>query len=145
MAYKKTSDLLMIPNLVDTKVVNIIFVYKEDIEDELDEQILYSNALKYIQENEEYDVICYRNDIWFGITNRCFTCVYVDFNDDDIDVKTAIRFVDNRKWKLNAGFMKLENVYTKIIITGMKSPESLFKSNKRWNEKIKSFNVVKCY
>lgn len=143
MSFKKKNDQCILPSDSTEKTVTVIYVYKPDIEDEMDQQELFTCAFSYINENEEYDVVCFKNDIWFGISTRCFTCIYIGFDKEDFANETdAVKFVDTKKWKLNAGFMYLDNVYNKIIITSSASPEGLFK-NRRWGEKIKIFKTVK--
>ena len=143
MSFRKKNDQCILPSDSTEKTVTVIYVYKPDIEDEMDQQELFTCAFSYINENEEYDVVCFKNDIWFGISTQCFTCIYIGFEKEDFSNETdAVKFVDTKKWKLNAGFMYLDNVYNKIIITSSASPEGLFK-NRRWGEKIKTFKTVK--
>ena len=143
MSFKKKSDCSILPSDVNEKTVSVIYIYKKDVEDELDQQELFSKAFSFVNENEDYDVLCFRNDIWFGVSTKCFTCIYIDFQQDDFqNPLDAIKFIDNRKWKLNAGFIMLENVYNKIIITSTAPPTEIFKSSKKWQEKQKSFKII---
>lgn len=144
MSFRKRSDQTLLPTDYSDKTTTVIFIYKTDVEDDMDQQQLLSCALSYISENEEYDVICYRNDMWFGVTSKCLACIYIGFDQDDFQsVSDAIKLVDTKKWKLNVGFMMLENVYTKIIITALVPPESLFTKSKKWQDKVKTFKVIK--
>lgn len=143
MSFRKKNDQCILPRDSTEKTVNVIYVYKPNIEDEMDQQELMTEAFSYINDNEEYDIVCFKNDIWFGISTRCFTCIYIGFDKEDFANETdAVKFVDTKKWKLNAGFMYLDNVYNKIIITSSAAPEGIFQ-NRRWGEKVKTFKTVK--
>lgn len=143
MTFKKKSDSSYLPLDTNEKIVNVIYIYKTDIEDELDEKELFSKAFSLINENEDYDVICFKTNMWFGVTNKCFTCIYIDFNEEDVDITNAIKLVDNKKWKINVGFMFLDNVYNKIIITSSKDPNNLYTTSKKWKSKVNSFKIIK--
>lgn len=143
MSFRKKNEQSILPTDSKEKAVSVIYIYKLNIEDEMDQQELMTEAFSYINENEEYDIVCFKNDIWFGISTRCFTCIYIGFDKEDFANETdAVKFVDTKRWKLNAGFMYLDNVYNKIIITSSAAPEGLFQ-NRRWGEKIKTFKTVK--
>ena len=143
MSFRKKNEQSILPTDSKDKTVSVIYIYKLNIEDEMDQQELMTEAFSYINENEEYDIVCFKNDIWFGISTRCFTCIYIGFDKEDFANETdAVKFVDTKRWKLNAGFMYLDNVYNKIIITSSAAPEGLFQ-NRRWGEKIKTFKTVK--
>lgn len=144
MAFVRKSDLITIPTSKDDKDVKVIYIYKETIDDELDQQVLFSTALSYVMEKEDYDVICYRDDIWFGLTSSCKTCIYIGLDSTDFpNPLQLLRFIDKKIWKLSSGFMNMENIYTKIIITSISPPEDIFKTNKKWLEKVKTFEVIK--
>lgn len=143
MTFKKKSDSSYLPLDTNEKIVSVYYIYKTDIEDELDEKELFTKAFSLINENEDYDVICFKTNMWFGVTNKCFTCIYIDFNEEDVDITNAIKLVDNKKWKINVGFMFLDNVYNKIIITSSKDPNSLYTTSKKWKSKTASFKIIK--
>ena len=139
--YKKKIENNVILKSNEEKDNIIIYIYKDDISDEMDEEILFSEAYNKLNNNEDFNVIKYTENIWFGVNPDCSTCIYIDFDDSEIDVKNAIRLVDKKKWMLRNGFMYIENNYTKIIITSSKPPSSMFTKNKHWNELIKTFKV----
>lgn len=141
MNYKKKAENTIILNGNSEKDNIVIYIYKEDIEDEMDEEILFSEAFNKLNDNEEFNIIKYTENIWFGINPNCSTCIYIDFNDEEIDVKNAIKLVDSKRWKLKAGFMYVENNYSKIIITSSKSPSSMFVKNNKWSELTKNFKI----
>lgn len=143
MSFKKKNDQSILPTDYNEKTVNVIYIYKTEIEDEMDQQELLSCAFSYISENEDYDVVCFKNDIWFGVSTKCFACIYIGFDQEDFQTPSdAIKFVDKRRWKLNVGFMMLDNVYNKIIITSNAAPETLFTKSKKWQDKVKLFKTV---
>lgn len=144
MSFRKKQEGSTISMDTEEKTVTINYIYKPVMEDEIDEEILYKKAYSYLSENEEYDVVCFRDNIWFGISEKCHSCIYIDFDEDQgLDATSAYKFVDKKKWKLKAAFSFVENNYNKIIITSTKSPDSFFSENKRWQTIIKSFNVIK--
>ena len=80
MSFKKVVDSCVIPcNTVD-KDINIFYFYKTDIEDEIDEQVLFSEAFNKVDTGEMFDIIKFIGNIWFGISSNCTTCIYIDFN-----------------------------------------------------------------
>lgn len=141
MSFKKRVDNNIIPDTRIEKDNIIYYIYKNDIEDDLDEQLLFSEAFNKINENEEFNIIKYIGNIWYGISSNCNTCIYIDLNDDDIDIQNIIKLVDKKKWKLNAGFMYLDNNYNKIIITSTKSPSELFPKSNKWKNIINNFKI----
>ena len=143
MSFIKKSENMIFSSDNNEKNVIIYYIYKSDLEDELDEKELYKCAISKINENETFDVICHKCDIWFGVSDKCFTCIYIDFNDEDINLLNALQFIDNKKWKFNCGFYYLENVYNKIIITSTKDPNTLFQNSNKWKNKIKQFQIIK--
>lgn len=142
MSFKKKEDNILISSC-ELKEVSIIYIYKNNINDELDEELLFSEAIKKINDNEYFDIIHFIGNIWFGISNKCSTCIYIDFDENDIDINNCIKLLDSKKWKLNAGFINIINNYNKIIITSSKSPELFYKENKKWKELIKNFKIIK--
>jgi len=141
MSFKKVVDTCTIPCNVSNKDVNVFYFYKTVIEDDMDEEVLFSEAFNKIDSNESFDVIKFIGNIWFGISINCTTCIYIDFNDDEIDVTNAIKFFDKKHWKLNAGFMYLDNNYTKIIVTSSKPPNSFFLNSVKWQNTCKCFKI----
>lgn len=137
---KKAENSFLISNN-NEKENMIIYIYKDNVDDEMEEQILFSEAYNKLNDNEEFNIIKYTENIWFGINPNCSTCIYIDFDDNEIDLQNAIKLVDNKKWKLNSGFTFLENNYNKIIITSSKSPSSLFVKSKKWSELSKNFKT----
>ena len=99
-----------------TKSVTVYYFYKTDIDDKMDEEILLARALDAINENEEFNIIKYIGFIWFGISAQCSTCIYLGLEDEDqsLDASTFLKLIDSHMWKLNAGYMYIENNYTKI-------------------------------
>lgn len=128
-----------------TKSVTVYYFYKTDIDDKMDEEILLARALDAINENEEFNIIKYIGFIWFGISAQCSTCIYLGLEDDDpsLDASTFLKLIDSHMWKLNAGYMYIENNYTKIIITGCKPPDQLFTSSSKWKAALKNFKIEK--
>ena len=144
MSFRKKKEICTLPMDVEEKTVKVYYIYKTVMEDEIDEELLYKKAFSYIDENEEYDTICFRDNIWFGISQNCLTCIYIDFDEEQgMDPTSAYKLVDSRIWRLNTGFTFRDNNYKKIIITSTKSPESMFTDNKRWQNILKSFDVIK--
>lgn len=125
------------------KELTVYYFYKTVIEDTLDEEILLARALKEINNGEEFNIIKYMGSIWFGVSSQCSTCIYIDLDDDQdlIDVTTILKFIDTKVWKLNAGYMFIDNNYTKIIITSSKPPSELFTKSKKWKSASSSFKV----
>lgn len=139
---KKNSSNCNIPDFKN-KELTVYYFYKTVIEDTLDEELLLARALKEVKDNEEFNIIKYIGTIWFGVSSQCSTCIYIDLDEeqDFIDVTTMLKFIDTRIWKLNAGYMYIDNNYTKIIITSNKPPSQLFTSSKKWKTASSSFKV----
>ena len=143
MNYKKKQENTIVLSSNNEKDNVVIYIYKENIDDEMDEEILFSEAYNKLNENEEFNIVKYVENIWFGVNPNCSTCIYIDFNDEEIDVKNAIKLVDNKRWKLKSGYMYIENNYTKIIITSTKEPTSIFPKNQKWIDLTKNFKIQK--
>lgn len=143
MSFRKKKEGSIISADLEEKDVKIYYIYKTVMEDELDEELLYKKAYSYIAENEEYDVVCFRDNMWFGISELCKTCVYIDFDDDqNLDFTSIYKFLDKRRWKLKSAFSFLENNYSKIILTSTRPPNSFFQDNRKWQAIVKTFTVV---
>lgn len=126
------------------KQVKVLYFYKTDIEDVMDQDILLARALDEIEDNEDFNVIRFVDSIWFGISDSCKTCIYPGLEEDQSDDPTVfVKLVDSRTWKLNTGYMLIDNNYTKIIITSSKPPSELFVSCKKWSTVSKTFIVQK--
>ena len=143
MSFSKRQVEMTISAARKIRDVSVTYITKSIVDDEIDEEILYTEALSQLGEGENYDVVCFRDGMWFGVTGVCSSCVYVDFNDEEgLDAVNAYKFVDTRCWLLKTGFSLKENPYIKIVITSTKSPESLFDNDRRWLSVIGRFKVV---
>ena len=72
------------------------------------------------------DMISYINKFWVGVTNKCYVCLYDNFNDSNLPMEEFINFIDNKQHYLNikGGYMK--NIYKYIFITSIIHPYELY-------------------
>ena len=121
------------------KDVKVFYFYRTEFNDDMDVEELISKAFSKIGDDEVFDIVKYTANMWFGVSSKSLCCIYIDFDDEDMNCLEAVKFVDNKVWKLNAGYMYIDNNYQKIIITSAKPANELYKDNNRWKEKIKTF------
>ena len=92
---------------------------------------------------DSYDIVCYENGFWNGVSESSQVAFYDDFRDTDMPPVAFIKFIDYAIKILNikGGFVK--NRYRYIFITSIQDPREIYK--KVWEEKRQWIRRMKIY
>ena len=73
-----------------------------------------------------YDDLIYKDGFWGIVTGKSTVCVLDDFRDSSIPVDTFIRFIDQRVHYIWVKGSYMKNIYNRIFITTIKSPDIIY-------------------
>lgn len=89
-----------------------------------------------------FNEVKYDGSFWHGVTEDCECCLYDDFRDNHMRPTELINFIDYNRHIMNIKGGSVRNNYTRIYITSLQSPESIYaktpeESKKQWIRRIK--------
>lgn len=89
-----------------------------------------------------FNEVKYDGSFWHGVTEDCECCLYDDFRDNHMKPTELINFIDYNRHIMNVKGGSVRNNYTRIYITSLQSPESIYsktpeESKKQWLRRIK--------
>lgn len=73
-----------------------------------------------------FDVVCYVNGFWNGVSECSGLAIYDDFRDSDLPAVEFIKFIDYTIKRLNVKGGHVKNKYRHIFITSIQEPKFLF-------------------
>lgn len=91
---------------------------------------------------KRFNEVKYDGSFWHGVTEDCECCLYDDFRDNHMKPTELINFIDYNRHIMNIKGGSVRNNYTRIYITSLQSPESIYaktpeESKKQWLRRIK--------
>lgn len=95
---------------------------------------------------EEFDEINYENGFYLGTSRDAKCCVFDDFRDSKMKPDEFIRFIDYRRHTMNIKGGQQLNNYELIIITSIKSLESIYSNcrdeqREQWMRRIEHIDL----
>lgn len=91
---------------------------------------------------KKFNEVKYDGNFWHGVTEDCECCLYDDFRDNHMKPTELINFIDYNRHIMNVKGGSVRNNYTRVYITSLQSPESIYsktpeESKKQWLRRIK--------
>lgn len=88
-----------------------------------------------------FNEVKYDGSFWHGVTEDCECCLYDDFRDNHMKPTELINFIDYNRHVMNVKGGSVRNNYTRIYITSLQSPDSIYpkipeESSKQWLRRI---------
>ena len=92
---------------------------------------------------QKFNEVKYDGNFWHGVTEDCECCLYDDFRDNHMKPTELINFIDYNRHIMNVKGGSVRNNYTRIYITSLQSPSSIYpkipeESSKQWLRRIKT-------
>ena len=125
------------------KFVDVYYIQANDFREK--REIIHAVSFYLKNTKVPYDVLYYKNNFWFGISNNVTpVAVYFNFSDNEIPYEEFIRFIGSVKYEMDIKGSYHYNLYRKIIIISATKVDDLY-SHREYKDNFRELMRVYTY